>query len=144
MDFGYLFFKIEYICFLFFYYHIRWKWDYSQVKLLVPNRIQFSRHGPRSFLHFADLDRHVRIRCAALVFRDQSLGADHCESYAKSVIRRLSHTACLPRHVLQLFRLIDPQVFFFFTYLTEIFICSSLFLDNLFIFFYNECHLLLV
>ena len=39
-----------------------------QIEALVPDGVQFLRHGPGAFLHFAHLDGHVRIRRAALIF----------------------------------------------------------------------------
>jgi hypothetical protein len=51
-----------------------------QVKLLVPDWVEFCRHSPGPLFHFTDLNRYVRVRGAALVLRYEPLSADDCNT----------------------------------------------------------------
>lgn len=55
----------------------------SQVKLLIPDRIQVLRDSFRSLLHLSDLYRHVGITGSSLVFADQALCTYHCKAKVK-------------------------------------------------------------
>lgn len=51
--------------------------DYLQVKLLIPNGVQFLRHGPCAFLDFTNLHGNIRIRGPAFILGDQPLCANN-------------------------------------------------------------------
>jgi hypothetical protein len=63
-----------------------------QIKLLIPNGIELLGHCSRSFLHFAHLHCHVRIRGTTFIFCDQPLCADN---YFKTDRSLVFHTVTL-------------------------------------------------
>lgn len=65
---------------------------YSQVKLLVPHRVQFLGHCACSLFHLANLHRHIRITRTAFILRYQALSTNHCTVRSDRLIVMVFHS----------------------------------------------------